>query len=310
MTRPGPPSGHIAGDVVAYLVAGGRDQVDGGHSTETRPRIGFRQLESLRAQLSDRDLAVIESLSLLHYATTLQLTRLHFTDPDTSARVALRKAERALARLRDLAALERLQRRTGGPWAGSSPNLWRLSPAGRRLVNDTTERARLPGVAHLAHELAVSELVVRIHEAARQGHFEILAVETSPACWRPYTGRRRKRLWLKPDLRLTLGVGNIERHWFVEVDRGTEHRPALRRKIHAYQAAWHDGAEHTRAGVFPRVLWVVPDARRAAVLDEECSSATGTPPGLFAVTTTDRAPVALAGPTADHEGATSRRVEA
>jgi hypothetical protein len=58
-------------------------------------------------------------------------------------------------------------------------------------------------------------------------------------------------------------------------------------------AAWRDGGEEVRAGVFPRVLWVVPDDRRAEVIAEVCASTSGVPEGMFAVSVTDQAVTVL-----------------
>jgi hypothetical protein len=86
---------------------------------------------------------------------------------------------------------------------------------------------------------------------------------------------------------LTLATVSHELHWFVEVDRGNEHRGALTHKITSYVAAWRDGGEQVRAGVFPRVLWIVPTDQRAAALRELWTSTPGVPSGMM--TTTVRA---------------------
>jgi hypothetical protein len=105
-------------------------------------------------------------------------------------------------------------------------------------------------------------------------------VQAEPACWRPYTGWYGDRRILKPDLSLTLGLGKWRLHWFVEIDRATEHRPALARKLAAYETAWRGGGEQYRRGVFPGVCWVVPDKARAAVVEEMCAKS-GAPDQMF-----------------------------
>jgi hypothetical protein len=135
----------------------------------------------------------------------------------------------------------------------------------------------------------VAELVVQLHERSRSNDIELLSVETEPACWRSFLNAYQRQQLLKPDLRATLGVGPHELHWFVELDRGTEHRPALARKITAYVNAWQDGGEQARAGVFPRVLWVVPADDRAEAIASVWQSTDTVPEGMFLATTTDRA---------------------
>jgi hypothetical protein len=138
-------------------------------------------------------------------------------------------------------------------------------------------------------------LVVLLNEHAREGHgaVELLAVETEPECWRSFVGHHGASVLLKPDLRITLGLGEHELHWFIELDRATEHRAALTRKITAYVAGWRDGGEEARAGVFPRVLWAVPDHERAAVITEVCATTSGVPEGMFLTATTEQAVAVL-----------------
>jgi hypothetical protein len=267
---------------------------DGGNSPLSSTRLGRRQLAAVRASLSDRDLAVLHSLEALHFATTKQLERLHFVLLGTRPLAAARAATRCLSRLHDLRLLDHLERRIGGVRAGSAAFVWRLAPAGVRLLGTADRRrSREPSLAHLAHVLAVAELVVCLHERSRRGDIELLAIDTEPDCWRPFIGAHGGRVWLKPDLRLTVGRDEHELHWFIEVDRGTEHRSALTRKLRAYLTAWRDGGEQTRAGVFPRVLWIAPDDHRALVITQTWQSLGGVPDGMFLATAAADAVAAL-----------------
>ncbi len=267
------------------------------HADDGRRRVvrhGRRQLAELGHQLSDRDLAVLRAVAALHFATARQLERLHFHDGHATSLAAARACRRALARLHDLRLLDRLDRRVGGTRAGSASFVYALSRVGTHLLGDSNRRrSREPSLAHLAHVLAVAELVVQLHERARMGDVELLSVETEPGCWRSFLDAHQRQRLLKPDLRVTLGVGAHELHWFVELDRGSEHRPALARKITTYVDAWQDGGEQTRSGVFPRVQWVVPDEDRAAVITSVWQSMDTVPEGMFAAVTTKRAVEAL-----------------
>jgi hypothetical protein len=238
---------------------------------------------------------VLRSVAALHFVTTHQVERLHFHGIGLSPQWAARGARQTLARLHGHKLLDRLERRIGGVRAGSASFVYALSRAGSRLLHDSNRRrSREPSLAHLAHVLDVAELVVRLHERVRTGgDIDLLDVETEPACWRSFIDAKGRQRTLKPDLRATLGVGTLELHWFLELDRSTEHRPALVRKIQAYLSAWEDEGEQTRAGVFPRVLWVVPDAKRAEVIGQVCDSLNAIPVGMFEVATTDRAVAAL-----------------
>jgi hypothetical protein len=63
-------------------------------------------------------------------------------------------------------------------------------------------------------------------------------------------------------------VGAYELRWFVEVDRGTEHIPTLLRKCRLYHTYYKNGVEQRQHSVFPRVLWIALDQRRAERLQE------------------------------------------
>lgn len=119
-----------------------------------------------------------------------------------------------------------------------------------------------PSGPFLGHALAVTELYVRLLEAERAGQLQVLAFEAEPGCWRFFTGPGGEAVVLKPDAFVRIGVGESEEHAFVEVDRGTESARALGIKFDRYRAYWASGREQRINDVFPRVVWLVPDARR------------------------------------------------
>src|SRR6185437_1483838 len=112
------------------------------------------------------------------------------------------------------------------------------------------------------HVLAVAELYVRLVEACREYAADLLAFYAEPACWRRFTGAGGEPVTLKPDAYVRVGVGDIERSAFVEVDLSTESPTTLHRKCLAFIAYWRAGLEQQHRGVFPAVLWLVPDERR------------------------------------------------
>ena len=121
----------------------------------------------------------------------------------------------------------------------------------------------------MAHTLAIADLYVALHQVAARnepGTVQLVDLQTEPNCWRRWTGYGGSRQLLRPDLYLAAHVGPDELRWFIEVDRGTEHRPALLRKCHAYQAYYDSRLEQDRDGVFPKVAWLVPEVGRAAHL--------------------------------------------
>jgi hypothetical protein len=84
-------------------------------------------------------------------------------------------------------------------------------------------------------------------------------------------------------------LGNYEDRWFIEVDRATESRTTLDRKLDRYVAHWRTGREQATRGIYPRVLWVVPDAGRHAVLIDAFARQPVEAWPLFAAVTADEA---------------------
>jgi len=160
----------------------------------------------------------------------------------------------------------------------------------------TRRRAREPSLAHLDHVLAVAEVVISLTEHTRENaEVDLQTVIGEPGCWRRFVGSNGASVHLKPDLRLTVRAGEHELHWFIEIDRGSEHRPVLMRKLLTYVDAWKDGTEQTEQGVFPRVLWSVPDRERIEVLTTLIEGEPRLPNGMFVITTSERAAQVLAG---------------
>ena len=236
-------------------------------------RISRGQLEKIRSQLSERDIAVLDAIAANRFLTSRQIRRGHFADHATNA-AAIRSTNRALARLADLSLIAHLQRRVGGVRAGSGSHVWTLNEAGARLLRITAGaeglparlRAHEPTTSFLEHTLAVAEVCLRLTEAARGGEFSVIELLREPECWRAYSSRHGGVTQLKPDLSLVTACGDYEDHWFLEVDRSTEPPSRVIRACLKYEAYRQTGAERKRVGVFPAVVWITPDAKRAATL--------------------------------------------
>jgi hypothetical protein len=196
-----------------------------------------------------------------------QLQRLYW--PGSEA--ARRAARRGLLRLVTWRVLDRLPRKLGGTRAGSDAYIYRLGPVGHRLLAlDGFAGQRIgeaPSERRLAHMLAIAECVTALKEAERTGAVEVIELQTEPACWRPFIGPMGETLIAKPDLFLRLGAGSaLEDQWYVEVDRDTEHAGALKRKLDRYGQHFASGREQEQHGVYPRIIWAVPDTKRATQL--------------------------------------------
>ena len=252
-------------------------------------RTGKRQLHDLGPELGEREWSILQSLQTHPFLTTTQLQTLHFVDHatvDTAGRIA----RRVLKRLAELRVIEPLERRVGGIRAGSASFVWRLGPVGDRLVSQAAgdgvrRRRKEPSSYYLAHRLAIADAHLALITAARMQRFELTSVQTEPACWRPYLGVHGGREVLKPDLFAVTASGDYEDRWFIEIDRGTESIPTLIRKCAQYETYRRTGREQQTTGVFPLVVWQLPNQARIDKLRAAIHAARRLDPALYRLTT-------------------------
>lgn len=240
-------------------------------------------LARLRNQLSERDLAILHSVAELKFVTARQLQAIHFDGQHQTELTAARTSRRVLERLSELGVLRRLDRVIGGIRAGSGSFVYGLGPAGHRLLDDGRSRHgfREPSAGFLDHTLAVAGVVATVVAAAREGQLQLLRYETEPDCWRSLAGYGATAT-LRPDLLLVLARGDMEWHWFVEVDLGSEHGPTIARKCREYLRYYQTGEEQRHSGIFPRVAWLTTTSQRAERLRGIAAEVSGDLP-LFTV---------------------------
>ncbi|MBV9823349.1 MAG: replication-relaxation family protein [Actinobacteria bacterium] len=250
-------------------------------------------LDELGRQLSERDWAVLDLVGSHRFLTTRQLQAFAFAHHHTSSESAGRVCRRVLLRLEEWGLLQRPVRRIGGLEAGSAASIWMLTTAGVRLRNlraglGAVGRIREPGEGFVRHYLAIADTHLALIQAERSERLELVAVQIEPAAWRSYTGPTGNPVVLKPDLYTVTASGEFEDHWFIEVDRATESIPTLIRQCRQYEAYRHNGTEQADRGLFPLVLWVVPDELRAAKLRLALAAARELDSTLFRITTPER----------------------
>lgn len=259
-------------------------------SLKSRRRLGSRGLNALSQSLSDRDRGIVASVASLRLLSARQVERLHFHQSvaQGSALTRARSCRRVLERLVRDRLLVRLNRRVGGMRAGSASFIYATGPVGQRLVATGSARARQhePGQVFVAHTLAVAEVFVTVTENARDSRFELLELASEPDCWRSFQDLSGATQTLKPDLFAAVASDDDEWRWFLEIDLGTEHAGAIRRKAQAYLSYLRTGREQVRHGLFPKVLWIAEDPQRAKHLTTWLSQLGASEAAqLFAVTT-------------------------
>ena len=251
----------------------------------TGRRLTAAEAEHIASLLSDRDWAILRSLAAARMLTGHQLTRLHFHDLSAQTRDRVRR--RVLERLTRLRIATRLGRIVGGVRSGSSGWIFALDLAGQRLAQAAagpcTGRLRrpwTPSALFLAHSLDVAELYVRLAEQARGQAFTVTTFQTEPACWWP-DGLGG---FIKPDAFVVLSTARFDELSWLEVDRGSESLPTIKRKLSDYLDFMARGQLGPR-DVMPRVVVTVPDEPRLAAVEREADRLSSRTDGLFSVVT-------------------------
>jgi hypothetical protein len=222
----------------------------------------------------------------MRFLSTRQLERWVFDGSTPLARA--RATRRSVAKLTELGIIRHLERRIGGVRAGSAGHINVLTPLGLRLAAvygwitpEQARRTREPGGQFVRHYLAVAEAHLLVIEAEERSALELLERQAEPAAWRTFAGPTGGRTILKPDGFFAIGSGPWAAHWFLEVDRATASGATLDRKLAAYADYWHSGQEVASRGVFPKVLWLAPDAHRVGQLQQAFGRAPADARALF-----------------------------
>lgn len=215
--------------------------------------------------LSSHDRLVLASVALLEQASSGQLERLCFSQPELSERSYGVRTRLKLLRLYKQGHLRR--------FGSVGTNGWVYLPGESRSTK----------IDH--HTLDVTELYVRLAEAEAKGECEVLE----------WTVREHVHGKTADDAYLWIDSPFGKRDWHLEIDRGSENKPQLREKMRAYGRAFHQAT-----GNFPPALYVVTfDPRRTLEQrrDEILSVAKEqTEPDLFnAVTLSEAVPWILRG---------------
>ena len=236
------------------------------------------------------------------FATTTQLARLTALEYASPAS-ALRQTQRHLASLAQQRLLTSLERRVGGWQGGSAVTIWAATTRGHRLVaveNGEDEevprrqRPREVSTTFLDHLLAITEVRTSIEEAVRQEADTEAAVALEPECWRTALSPSGQVQVLRSDLAVTITSPAYEDRYLVEVDRATENPGRVIATCWRYQE--HQAASSQASdGVFPLVVWLVPNDRRRHRLERAIAHSTGLLRELFRVIRLDQLPTLIHG---------------
>lgn len=269
-------------------------------------RISKKQLEEVERRLGDPDKKVLNIIRDYRYLTTDQIRRLHFTE-SANPTAGLRATSRSLNKLKDMELIASLNRRIGGVYSGSGSYVWKLEPAGEHLLNLITDTIRprrknfQPSTYFLAHTLAVSECYVSITEICGGRKVKLTLAQNEPDNWRPYN-KGGKVVSLKPDLFAITVNGGYEDRFFFEIDLATESPVRIIEKCSRYFEYYRSGFEQKQYGVFPLVVWIVPDTARKTSLKQHVKTEFAKLPNIFTVITPDELGTLIRQGAGDTEG--------
>ena len=234
------------------------------------------------------------------FATTTQLARLTALEYASPAS-ALRQTQRHLASLAQHRLLTSLERRVGGWQGGSAVTVWAATTRGHRRVAAEGEevsrrqRPREVSTTFLDHLLAITEVRTSIEEAVRQEADTEAVVVLEPECWRTALSPSGQVQVLRPDLAVTITSPAYEDRYLVEVDRATENPGRVIATCWRYQEHQAASSQAGDGGVFPLVVWLVPNDRRRHRLERVIAHSTGLLRDLFRVIRLDQLPTLIHG---------------
>lgn len=226
-------------------------------------------------ELSAKEEQILKFLLKAKYATTKQLARLYFADSVNSS-TALRRANLTTKKLNDKGYIRHLDRRIGGVRSGSGSFVWAISIKGLKWLKYfkpslaiTRQNNYEPTWHHLEHTLAISEIYVQLAELKNKRLVQSIDnFQFEPNSWRGWLDNHAGRMILKPDCYIEISLDNYLYNYFVEVDKNTESLARVINKSKQYIRYFNLNIEQKDTGVFPLVLWVVPDEKRKLAIEQ------------------------------------------
>lgn len=224
-----------------------------------------------KIELTAKDQAILTLLSKCRYATTKQIVVLYFKDSEHS-RTAFRRANLLLIKLKNLQLINHLERRIGGVRAGSGSFVWCITIKGLKALHrpQRFKNKYEPTAHHLEHTLAVTQVYIFLKLLEEADKIQLEKFDFEPACHRTYATFSGKKIFLKPDSFAQLVLGEYEDSYFLEIDMATESLNRVVNQCKKYIAYYQTGIEQRELhGVFPLVLWVVPDEKRKEAISRK-----------------------------------------
>lgn len=149
----------------------------------------------------------------------------------------------------------------GGALGGRSPETYRLGREGWKVLGRQGSYRERRSTDY--HALDIVDLHIRFLDAQDEGWMELRYYEIESEAARNFNG-----LQLEPDVYVE--IVNVERNtirpFIIEVDRGSEHRPEILRKVRDFVAAKRENDTVGHYPRFPDVIFLANTATRAEQL--------------------------------------------
>jgi len=247
--------------------------------------------------------SLLEALATVRAATVAQLTRAHVTehqapDPETAGRTVRKN----LVRLMAFGLVRRFINTARDRKIGPAGYVYVLTNVGARLAGRLEalgQRQRKiwhPSQAAIDHWLSITDLYADLRAEAADGNLTIREFQVEGDAKRIYRDSYGAEHLLRPDALVRLTSGDMQLSWFVEMDRATESPRRIADKCRRYRAYELTDLEYRQHGVFPGVVFIVPDEARARVIRRVITTQPSEARGLFWVTTKADAIKALTHP--------------
>jgi hypothetical protein len=239
-------------------------------------------------RITSRDLLALESVYCYRVMTQAQLERLVYVGCDSSV---------AKARLRKMFQGRYLTRRFLSIGAGkmNTPALYLIDQKGieelkrrrKYLTNPEmsliwTKNHKRVSATYLQHMLGIADVRICITRACQQFNLGLLEWRSEPEMKRQYDRVQlgADQVSVIPDsyfaIQSASNTGKSPRHFFLELDRGTEVWKRFRRKVEAYIAYMDSGAYTQRYGTKSlRILTVTESPKRLENLKQVTEAAGG-----------------------------------
>lgn len=232
-----------------------------------------------------REVAVVELVARFRQLRAGQIGEILFSDNTSPTPL-----KRTLGWLVASGHLARLERPRGGDGGGSAQYAYYLGRVGWRMMGRSSKSYWAPTTPGL-HTLDVADLYIKAVQAARGGAFEVLDFTPEPECHKVVGN-----IHLTPDAFMSLdfdqqGSSEVYDYW-LELDRATEDDDDIIGKCQRYWHAFSHG-HWPDDEPFPLVLFVVPNDRRKAQIEDCIKRGPDEAHDLFGICLMDDFPASL-----------------